>query len=190
MELNRALGIHGDFRTAPRRRFEFRESSNGRPRMYRAWTPAEERYLATNWGRTSQRAMRVKLGRSWHDIKLAARRMELSKYDEEYGYPLEVVATVTGRDKDTLRRWIEIGFLKGRRRCTDRPNDLWGISPVILSKWMREHPGEIHYWKIPREAWPLFVDILLNGTPYGFGEFGPPVARETHEAETPEAEEE
>ena len=65
-----------------------------------------------------------------------------------------------GVDHRLVARRVELGWLKGTRRQTEREHDLWFFSERAIRLVVKRHPNEID----PRRAdWLWLADILCGG---------------------------
>ena len=84
----------------------------------RRWTRRELAWLEQNYHHAAVTTMANHLGRSECAVFLKAKRMGLRKTSE--GYTLWQVCEGLGEDHHKVRRWVEVGALKGARRHTAR----------------------------------------------------------------------
>lgn len=122
------------------------------------WTKQEEMYLETNLHRMSIRAIAEKLGRSQTAVRSKAVSMGMNKHTD--GYTMRSLAQALGCTANAVARWIERGWLKGRRRQTDRLHDVWHFSDKDVRDFIRRHPEEIDQRHV---NWLWVVDVLCGG---------------------------
>lgn len=124
-----------------------------------AWTPEEERYLEANLHHMSVGRIAKKLGRTKVAVQRKAASLGISKLGE--GYTIHSLADALGCARQTVTLWVERGWLKGKRRQTERPdNDIWYFSDAAVRKFIMQHPHEVD----PRRAdWLWLVDVLAGG---------------------------
>lgn len=123
------------------------------------WTQDEIAYLERYLHLQSLDTIAKKLRRTKTAVRLKAKRLGINKCYQE-GYTLRGLCLGLGCDHHKIRKWIEKGWLKGRRRGTEREaNDCWYFSDAAIRDLVRHHPEEID----PRRAdWLWLVDILLG----------------------------
>lgn len=139
-----------------------RELGVGRSKEPR-WTSDELDYLESHVSRTSWTAMAKKLGRSKFAVQIKAKRLGLRKLWTE-GLTKCQVARAFGIDDHRVRKWIDYGWLKARRRRTDRTaengGDAWLILEPDLRRFIAMHPEEIDLRRIADKTW--FIDLLVG----------------------------
>lgn len=133
------------------------------------WTPEDEKYLERNLHKQSVADIAKNLGRTKTAVKLKAKRLGINKTLQE-GYTMRSLCLGLGCDHHKVERWLEKGWLKGRRRGTERVErqggDVWLFTNAALRRFIADHPNEID----PRRAdWLWLVDVLLGGDNYGIG---------------------
>jgi hypothetical protein len=122
------------------------------------WTPEEIAYLENNLSRVSTKAMAERLGRTQTAVKLKAKRLHLNKTQE--GYTMRGLCLGLGCDHHKVQRWMERGWLKGKRRQTERDRDIWYFSDKAIREFVKNHPQEVD----PRRCdWLWLVDLLVGG---------------------------
>lgn len=149
--------------------------------VYRPWTPDEQEYLATNYGRTPMATMQRHLHRHPRAIEAQAERQDLRKLDADFGYTVVAVARIVGRDPATVTKWCEAKRLAATRRHTEHPRDPWAVTAKALRVFVLECPEEVNPGRAAAGGcWHLLVDIIANQG-HGAGEFGVKERRETEE---------
>jgi hypothetical protein len=127
------------------------------------WTPEDEEYLQRNLHRQSVTAIAKHLGRTKVSIKLKAKRLGVNKCHQE-GYTMRGLCMAFGCDHHKVERWIELGWLRGRRRKTEREDrDVWLFTDRDIRELIKKHPQEID----PRRFDWLWIVDLLCGDNYG-----------------------
>lgn len=124
------------------------------------WTPEDEVYLERNLHCKSLAALAVYLGRTKVSVRLKAKRLGINKCYQE-GYTMRGLCQGLGCDHKQVERWLERGWLKGRRRQTERTHapDVWYFSDDAIRKFIIAHPQEVD----PRRFdWLWVVDVLCN----------------------------
>lgn len=134
------------------------------------WTPEDEAYLERNMHSQSLAKIAQHLGRTKVAVKLKAKRLGVNKMLQE-GYTLSGLCQGLGVDHHKAHQWIENGWIKARKRHTERPRDVWYFTDDAIRNFIAAHPLEID----PRKAdWLWLVDILLSGGQKGLGELAIP----------------
>lgn len=134
-----------------------------------AWTPEEIEYLQTHLSHTRMSTMSKTLGRTITAIKLKAKRLGVNKCYQE-GYTMRGLCLGLGCDHHAVERWMRQGWLKGKRRGTERTQqqggDVWLFTDHAIREFIIAHPQEVD----PRRAdWLWLVDVLAGGR-FGIGE--------------------
>ncbi len=119
------------------------------------WTQEEEAYLADKYPeyglKKLQKGLKLKFGvfRSTTAIKLKLRRLHCLSRDGE-GFTMRGLCDFLWAGKENhhlIMRWIEKGWLKGKRRGTLRTQnqggDSWCFSPENVRSFVIAHPEEI-----------------------------------------------
>lgn len=126
------------------------------------WTEQELSYLERHIHRSRIRDIAVSLGRTETAVRLKAKRLDLRKTDE--GYTMRGLCLGLGCDHRAVERWLSAGWLRGRRRHSDRSpaqgGDIWLFTDKAIRQFIKAHPNEID----PRRAdWLWLVDVLVGG---------------------------
>jgi len=125
------------------------------------WTQEEEDYVQRHMYKVSIAAIAKHLGRTKTAVKMKAKRLGANKLQE--GYTMSALCMGLGCDFKTVKKWIERGWLKGRRRNTERTDgqgDIWYFSDAAIKEFVRKHPQEVDQRHFD---WLWLVDILLGG---------------------------
>lgn len=136
------------------------------------WTEEEIAYLERNLHTQSLGKIAKHLGRTKVAVRLKAKRLGVNKIYQE-GYTMKGLCVGLGCDHHKVERWIANGWLKGRRRESERTHsDFWYFTDTDIRALIASHPLEID----PRRAdWLWLVDILLSGNGQkGLGELANP----------------
>ena len=128
------------------------------------WTEQDEEYLRQYLHKKSLKDIAKHLGRTVVAVKLKAKRLGVNKTQE--GYTMHGLCMGLGCDHHTVERWIKKGWLKGRRRQSERENDIWLFTDAQVRAFVKEHPQEIDQRRV---EWLWFIDVLLSNT-HGLGE--------------------
>jgi transcriptional regulator with XRE-family HTH domain len=134
-------------------------------RKARPWTTGDLIYLEANLHQMSYEQLAQKLERTEAAVYLKAQGLGLNKSHE--GYTLRGLAAAFGVSVDTVKRWIDKGWLKGKRRQSRREQvgDIWYFSDAAVKDFVRRHPEAVD----PAKAdWLWLVDVLCGG----IGELG------------------
>lgn len=127
------------------------------------WSADEIAYLEAHLSRTSVKRIASRLGRSATAVRLKAKRLGVRKSGE--GYTMRALCEGLGCDHHKVARWIELGWLKGKRRQTERSaiqgGDMWYFSDRAIRRLVSAHPIEID----PRRVdWVWLVDVLTSSS--------------------------
>lgn len=127
------------------------------------WTQDEIAFLERNLHHMSLVRIAKQLGRTKTAVHLKAKRLSINKTQQE-GYTMRGLCLGLGCDHKQVDRWLAKGWLKGRRRETERTEaqggDVWYFSDAAIRELVRKHPEEID----PRRAvWLWLVDLLVGG---------------------------
>lgn len=134
-------------------------------RVARPWTTKDLIYLEGNLHQLSYEQLAQKLERTEAAVYLKAQTMGLCKSHE--GYTLKGLAAAFGVHTDVVKRWVDKGWLKGKRRQSRRElvGDIWYFSDAAVRELVKRHPEAID----PAKAdWLWLVDVLCGG----LGELG------------------
>ena len=131
------------------------------------WTPEEVKYLETNLYRTSVEKMAAHLGRTKVAVRVKAKRLGVNKCLQE-GYTLNGLRLALGCTHFQIEKWIKNGWLRGRRRNTEKPDrDTWYFSDHAIRAFVFAHPNEINQHCVD---WLWLIDVLsTNNARYGLG---------------------
>lgn len=134
-------------------------------RHVRPWTTKEVQYLESNLHHLSYEMLAQKMNRTEAAIYLKAQDMGLNKSHE--GYTLTGLASGFGVHHEKIKRWVEKGWLRGKRRQTRRTHvgDIWYFSDAAVRDFVKHHPEEVDPAK---SDWLWLVDVLCDG----LGELG------------------
>lgn len=127
------------------------------------WTPEEILYLQTNIRRKGLDEMAKHLGRTTTSIRIKARRLSLSFVNTD-GYTMSDMRLALGNDAKTIQKWMEKGWLQGRRQGKNSHN--WRFTNKNIRDFVIAHPNEIDNRRID---WLWMVDLLVGGNNYGLG---------------------
>ncbi|MHB8772981.1 MAG: hypothetical protein ACYC7J_18455 [Syntrophales bacterium] len=118
------------------------------------WSPAEEVYVEENYPRMGLKALqgglrRMGYRRSTTGINLKIKRLGMTR-DMDDGFTMHGLCDLLFAGQDmckAIRRWIELGWLKAKRRGTLRKEsqggDMWYVSPDWVRAFILAHPDEI-----------------------------------------------
>ena len=118
-------------------------------------------YLQTWLHRQSIAKIARHLGRTQTAVKLKAKRLGIRKSGE--GYTMRALCQGLDCDHHKVERWMELGWLQGSRRETERTTqqggDMWCFKDTDIRDFIFAHPMEID----PRRAdWLWLVAILSS----------------------------
>lgn len=125
------------------------------------WSEAELDYLERAMGRVGITQIAQHLGRTRVAVRLKMKRLGLRQTDD--GYTMSGLCAGLGCDHHKVRKWMDAGWLRGRRRQTERVavqgGDMWYFSDAAIKALVRDHPAEID----PRRVeWIWLVDVLTS----------------------------
>ncbi|OFW99257.1 MAG: hypothetical protein A3E78_11765 [Alphaproteobacteria bacterium RIFCSPHIGHO2_12_FULL_63_12] len=127
------------------------------------WTPEDLDYLERGISRHSWAAMAKHLRRSKIAVQLKAKRLGLRKLSTE-GLTQNQVAFAFGVERRKVHRWIQMEWLRARRRRSDRTaangGDAYLIFEADLRRFIAMHPDEIELRRIADKQW--FIDLLVG----------------------------
>jgi hypothetical protein len=111
------------------------------PRMHRDWTPAEDEFLRTHWGRLPDADVAAALDRPVGGCDRRAARLRLTRTATFLTLPaaaraLEVPPTA-------VRRWIDQGLLPARKSVVGGNRPYRNIAPAAVRDFRQTHAGLI-----------------------------------------------
>ncbi len=133
----------------------------------RPWTIADQRFLLDHAGRWPLARLARRLHRSQNAVHLKLCRLQIAQRFRD-GYTLSDVALGFGVDDHVVARWVRQGWLRGRRRQSNRrqtpdpspaPADAWYFTDEDLLHFVRTHPVDFRIEKV-EQCW--FLGIVLN----------------------------
>lgn len=127
----------------------------------RAWEDREIAYLKRNFYQKDIHELSTRLGRSANSVRIKAHILGLS---ENNGYNKDNMAEGLGVNERTVSKWVEKGWLKGRKRG-DSPTDQWIFLDKDIRDFILAHPEKV------KEMGSLWVADLLSNE-VGMGELG------------------
>lgn len=133
------------------------------------WTSEQVAFLERNVSTMGWKRLSRELGRSVCAIKLKAKRLRCGKIVRD-GYTAHMLTGLFGVDHRAIERWIGRGWLKARRRRTDRTpaqgGDAYFITDRSLRRFICKHPDEIDLRRVDR-FW--FIDLAFGSDHAGYG---------------------
>jgi transposase len=127
------------------------------------WTTEDIFYLESKIHIMSMDDLCARLNRTEASIIQKAQQLGINKISE--GYSLNALVAGFGVHHKTIERWIDKGWLKGKRRQTERERDIWYFSDTNVRDFVKRHPEEVNPTKTD---WIWLVDVLCGG----IGELG------------------
>ncbi|SRR6266704_1098453 len=126
------------------------------------WTEEDEAYLERNLHRKSLGDIAKHLGRTKTAVHLKAKRIGVNKTQE--GYTMRGLCLGLGCDHHKVERWLDRGWIKGKRRQSERTEqqggDMWLFTDSAIRDLVVNHPLEID----PRRCdWLWMVELLSGG---------------------------
>lgn len=136
------------------------------------WTAAEENYVSEHYPRMGLRALRTGLirncgfPRSTTAIHLKIKRLGIIAADVADGFTLRGLQNFLWGGQEQhhiINRWVEKGWLKGKRRGTLRKacqgGDYWYFDPEKLRAFIIAHPEEIDLRLVDKAA---FIHLVAG----------------------------
>lgn len=123
------------------------------------WTEEDEAYLERNLHRKSLADIAKYLKRTQTAVKLKAKRIGVNKTQE--GYTMRGLCLGLGCDHHKVEKWLERGWIKGKRRHSERSADvdIWLFIDSAIRELVVNHPLEID----PRRCdWLWMVELLAG----------------------------
>lgn len=103
--------------------------------------------------------------RSETGIHVKRKRLKVKPSDNGY-YNASQLAMLLGVDPSTVANWCERGWLKAKRRGTNRTQpqggDQWWIREADVRTFAVHHPMRIDHRKLPPSSWAWFVELLVG----------------------------
>lgn len=103
--------------------------------------------------------------RSETSIHVRRKRMHVQPSDNGY-YTASQLAQLLGVNSSTVADWCERGWLRSKRRGTERTaqqgGDHWWIRENDLREFIAVHPMRIDHRKLPASSWLWFVEVLAG----------------------------
>jgi hypothetical protein len=127
------------------------------------WTKEMDSYLEQHYPfmKPEEIAKRLKPPRTVNDVMLRANELCINKLSE--GYTVEALCQALSRNRRTICRYIELGWLKTRRRNTDRSRDFYYVSQSDIYELITNHPNVINHHNMTEERILWTIDILAGG---------------------------
>jgi hypothetical protein len=101
------------------------------------WTPAEERFLACWWGVKPDAWVTRQLGRTLDSCELRAWKLGVRRTDNHFSF--EQALAVFGISRNTLRKWIERGWVEAKRGpIRIYAQRRWSLSEASLRRLVTE----------------------------------------------------
>jgi hypothetical protein len=125
------------------------------------WEASEIDYLEGQMPQQSVGSIARHLGRTKAAVQEKAKMLGLNKCSE--GYTISALSQGLGCQENKVRRWIENGWISGKRRGSERAGiqgDFWLFRDSDVVKFVRNHPQEIDLRRVDK-YW--FIDLLLTG---------------------------
>lgn len=121
----------------------------------RPWQASEDAYLERFYATKSMGQLIHRLERTERAIKHRLLFLGLTKMSE--GYTLQGMADAFGCSRERILSWVDRGWLRGERRQTNRPNDIWYFSEAAVRSFVKEYRKEVSRTK-PDLVW--LIDLL------------------------------
>ncbi len=135
------------------------------------WTDAEDEVLiaapALHLRTLQKRLARIGSRRSETAIKVRLKRIGASRRDDPDRLSALGVATLMGVDGKTVTLWLAKGWLKAKRRGTERTvqqgGDQWVIKPADVRRFVIDHAAHVDLRKVDK-FW--FIDLMAHAGGY------------------------
>lgn len=115
-------------------------------RSHYKWTPDELQYLSDRYGRVHDETIARNLGRSIYGMAYAAQRLRQRRKDNFYTAN-ELARALGIPDSDTIIRWAQRGWLKGRK--APMKQRVWMFTEKNIIRCLRQRP-----WLVDLECMP------------------------------------
>lgn len=136
------------------------------------WSAEEERYIVDHYPQMGKKKLQMGLvrlsgvKRSYTAIWLKIKRLDMLGIDND-GFALRGLCNFfwSGQENhQIIHRWIQYGWLRGKRRGTLRKKsqggDQWYFAPEWVRSFIIEHPDEIDLRLVDRVP---FIKLLASG---------------------------
>lgn len=111
------------------------------PRMHHDWTPADDEFLRTHWGRLSDAEVAAALDRPVGGCDRRAARLRLTRTATFLTLP--AVARALGVPMTAVRRWIDQGLLPAHKSVVGGDRPYWNITPAAVRDFCQTYAALI-----------------------------------------------
>jgi hypothetical protein len=130
-----------------------------RPSRDRNWTQKEMDFLKGSIGSMGIAEIALQLHRGYTAVRLKAIHLGLYKPNDEDGYSLADLRAGFGVNHHKIYKWVEQGWLKGKKQRMEIAHDVWHFSARDIREFIFAHPGELD----PRKFdWLWIADIMAG----------------------------
>lgn len=130
----------------------------------REWTPAEVAFLEQHVARRSTKWIAKRLGRTHTAVIVKLKRLEISIRAARENYSASLLSQCFGIDIHVVTGWIRRGWIRARRRETERlpvqGGDPWEITHDAVRDFVQRHPTAYRLDKVD-QVW--FLDLVFGG---------------------------
>ncbi len=135
------------------------------PNANKPWSEDDLQFLADNYGRIRLETIAKKLDRTTTAVKLRASRENIRTTDNFLTGSM--VARILGADLSTVRRWIELGYLKAKKSKVVRRSKyfVWHIEAAALEEFLRDYNHLFDLRRISREDYLYWRNLAEAQTP-------------------------
>lgn len=124
------------------------------------WTLEQEKFLRKNLRRMTMKDLAKYLKKDRNSIRRKAVIMGLYKEKKSDGYSMnEFMMGIGVQNDDRVYKWIENGWLKGKKVTTEFSNVAWYFTDKAIREFIFAHPEELDQRKFD---WLWIVDILAG----------------------------
>ena len=128
------------------------------------WTPREIELLSDRVGLDSYAKLSRRLGRSEEAIKLYRCRNGLPRFCDTF-YSYSLLAKELGRNRSSLRRYHDLGWLVGRKATW---SSRYGQKPMIFTeddvvRFLRKHHSLFDWKRVPNRFFRNIIRSCSKG---------------------------
>ncbi len=143
----------------PRRIIQRWACELGKVHSRQYWSPEQEQFLRENYNKLSMRKLQNHLKKYHVTIMKKIQEMGLIREDKNDGYTIADLMSIFGVNHNSVKKWIEKGWLKGKKTTTAFQHDIWRFSLNTVRKFILSHPDQLNPHKFD---WIAIADILAG----------------------------
>jgi hypothetical protein len=134
---------------------------------FRRWSEREEDFLVRYAGLRSVRQLALQLDRTEKSVreKLAGMRigsrLGISARVTD-GHTKTELAQFLGRSPQTVQRWIDRGWLKGRHEGKQRQDDTLRVTDEDFRSFWKKHSWEVPFHTLSRDGMEWFFSVMID----------------------------